>query len=153
MPLPKPNWLDTLPQADRILVRKRARWLYLMREGEVLHRFRVALGFHPEGPKRYEGDGRTPEGHYVVDGFKPDSEFYRAVHISYPNAEDLRRSAAIGRAAGGGVMIHGLDPKIRRLAKIQWMFNWTNGCIAVTDWQMDIVWHSVSLGTAIEIRP
>ena len=114
---------------------------------------RVALGRN-HGPKTSEGDGRTPEGQYYVDAFHHRSEFYRAVRISYPNEADRRRAAAMGARPGGQIMIHGLDPTIEPgWRQRHWMFNWTNGCVAVTDDEMDVIWASVDLGTPVTILP
>ncbi len=138
---------------DRILIVKQERRLYLIRGEEVVGSFRIALGWQPRGPKRYEGDGRTPEGRYFIDEFLPDSEFYRAMKISYPGPEDIARARALGLDPGGRIMIHGLDPGLAGWEKDHWLFNWTNGCIAVTNEEMDILWRSVRLGTPVEIRP
>lgn len=138
---------------DRLVVRKRARRMELWRGDEVLRSFRIALGFQPEGPKMREGDGRTPEGRYRLDRFMPRSAFYRAIRISYPEPDDRRRAAAMGVRPGGLIMIHGLDPALAGWGRDHWMFNWTNGCIAVTNHEMDILWRSVAPGTPIEINP
>ena len=141
-------------RADRIVVLKRQRTLMLMKGDDVLHSFRVALGRDPRGPKRRQGDFRTPEGEYRIDGFNPSSYFYRAIRVSYPNAEDLARARAAGVRAGGDITIHGLDPAIAEKWRSEhWLFNWTRGCIAVTNDEMDVIWRSVQLGTPIEIRP
>jgi murein L,D-transpeptidase YafK len=144
---------QTIVEADRIVVLKRQRELLVMRGGERLYMFRCAIGYRPHGPKVREGDGRTPEGSYVISAFLPHSEFHRALQISYPNAYDLVRAETLGARPGGRIMIHGLDPALRRRASYHWMFNWTNGCIALTDPQIDIVWQSVEIGTPVEIRP
>lgn len=141
-------------RADRILVLKRRRELQLLRGEAVIHRFRVALGRDPWGAKVRQGDGRTPEGLYRIDAMKPDSYFYRALRVSYPNAEDLARARKLGVRPGGDIMVHGLDPMIAaKWHGDHWMFNWTRGCIAVTNEEMDVIWASVDLGTPIEIRP
>jgi murein L,D-transpeptidase YafK len=140
--------------ADRVEVRKHERVMELWNGELLLHRFRVALGRRPEGPKVREGDGRTPEGRYELTEFLPKSYFYRAIRISYPNEEDRRRARALGVRPGGDILIHGLDPAIaKRFREDHWLFNWTRGCIAVTDEEMDIVWASVTPGTPIEIKP
>lgn len=140
--------------ADRVEVRKRERVMDLWNGELLLHRFRVALGRRPEGHKIEEGDGRTPEGRYELTEFLPKSYFYRAIRISYPNEEDRRRARELGVRPGGDILIHGLDPAIaRRFRRDHWLFNWTRGCIAVTDEEMDIVWASVTPGTPIEIKP
>ncbi len=138
---------------DRILIVKQERRLYLLRGEEVVDSFRIALGWQPRGPKRHEGDGRTPEGRYYVDEFLPDSEFYRAIKISYPSPEDVARARAAGLDPGGRIMIHGLDPALAGWEEDHWLFNWTNGCVAVTNREMDILWRTVRLGTPVEIRP
>lgn len=147
------NILSGLRPVDRILVHKSQRRLALMRGEAELLTCRVALG-RAYGAKLREGDGRTPEGQYHVSGFNPRSEFYRAVRISYPNEEDRRRAAAAGVRPGGQIMIHGLDPTIEaKWRERHWMFNWTNGCVAVTDTEMDLIWASVDLGTPVTILP
>ncbi|MCS6878917.1 MAG: L,D-transpeptidase family protein [Geminicoccaceae bacterium] len=149
-----PRRAAALPPVDRIEVRKRERVMELKAGSEVLWRFRVALGRRPEGHKLREGDGRTPEGRYELAEFLPKSYFYKAIRISYPNAEDLERARRLGVRPGGNIMIHGLDPRIEpRWRKDHWLFNWTRGCIAVTDEEMDIVWASVVPGTPIDILP
>jgi murein L,D-transpeptidase YafK len=139
--------------AASILVEKAGRRLTLLRaDGQVLASFRAALG-HAWGPKEVEGDGKTPEGLYHVESFNPRSAFYRALKISYPNEQDRQRAAERGRRPGGLIMIHGLDPSIEAKWRDEhWMFNWTRGCIAVTNEQMDQIWSRVRLGTPIEIR-
>jgi murein L,D-transpeptidase YafK len=140
--------------ADRVEVRKRERVMELWNGELLLHRFRVALGRRPEGHKVKEGDGRTPEGRYELTEFLPKSYFHRAIRISYPNEEDRRRARALGVRPGGDILIHGLDPAIaRRFRDDHWLFNWTRGCIAVTDGEMDTIWASVAPGTPIDIRP
>jgi murein L,D-transpeptidase YafK len=138
---------------DRLIVEKTQRRLTMLRGDAELISFRVALG-HTYGPKIRQGDGRTPEGSYFVDAFNPRSDFYRSIHISYPNDEDWQRAVELGVRPGGQIMIHGLDPAIAaRWHDNHWMFNWTNGCIAVTNPEMDLIWESVELGTPVEIRP
>lgn len=140
--------------ADRVEVRKRERVMELWNGELLLHRFRVALGRRPEGHKVEEGDGRTPEGRYELVEFLPRSYFHRAIRISYPNEEDRARARALGVSPGGDILIHGLDPAIKRQFRADhWLFNWTRGCIAVTDEEMDTVWASVAPGTPIDIRP
>lgn len=139
---------------DRIVVLKRKRLLMLMRGETVARSFRVALGREPRGNKVREGDGRTPEGLYHIDARNADSQFYRAMKISYPTQSDRQRARAAGVRPGGLIMIHGLDPGIAaKWRGDHWMFNWTRGCIAVTNEEMDILWESVALGTPIEIQP
>jgi murein L,D-transpeptidase YafK len=139
--------------ADRILVEKGARRLTLFCAGRKLKEYRVALGFSPVGPKQREGDGRTPEGKYAIDFHKSDSAFHRALHISYPDAADSARAAEAGVAPGGDIMIHGLPNGFSALGPTHHLRDWTAGCIAVTDSEIDEIWGSVADGTPIEIRP
>ena len=132
---------------DSILVDKGARRLYLMRAGAVLAWAPISLGREPAGTKLRQGDLRTPEGDYVLDWRNPVSRFYRSIHISYPNAADLERAAAGGVNPGGAIFIHGTpDPVL--LGR-----DWTTGCIAVSNSDMDLIWQLVPDGTPITIRP
>lgn len=140
-------------KADKIVVVKSERRLYLLHGGEIIKSYRVALGRQPKGTKIYEGDGRTPEGVYRVAAFNPDSRFYRSIRVSYPNEADLARARALGQSVGGNIMIHGLAPERRQFGSDHWLYNWTSGCIAVTDKEIDEIWQRVELGTPIEIRP
>jgi len=140
-------------KADRILVEKAAHRLTLFSARRKLKEYRVALGFSPVGSKQREGDGRTPEGNYAIDFHKSDSAFHRALHISYPNAADTARAAEAGVAPGGDIMIHGLPNGFSALGSARRLRDWTAGCIAVTDSEIDEIWESVADGTPIEIRP
>lgn len=142
-----------LVKADRVLVLKAKRKLYLLRDGQVLRHYRVALGRTPRGAKAREGDGRTPEGVYRLDWRNPESQFYRSIHISYPDQDDLRRAAARGVAAGGDIMIHGLPTGLDGFEAMHGQRDWTEGCIAVTNEEIDEIWALVEDGTIIEIRP
>lgn len=138
--------------ADHILIEKSKRTLSLYRSGRVLRTYSVALGPNPVGHKQQQGDGRTPEGRYVIDFRKPDSRFHRALHISYPNAEDRRRAHRRGVSPGGDIMIHGL-PNGSKLGAAHRLNDWTLGCIAVTNDEMEEIWRVVPNGTSVEIRP
>lgn len=140
-------------KADLVVVEKAQRALYLLREGEILRRYRIALGRNPVGPKAREGDSRTPEGVYRLDWRNAKSRYYRSIHISYPNESDRWRAAERGVAAGGDIMIHGQPPGSGGSGAIQIPWDWTDGCIAVTNDEMDEIWVLVDDGTAIEIRP
>ena len=133
--------------ADQVLVDKSDRQLYLLRGGEVWKSYPIGLGFAPEGHKQREGDGRTPEGEYLLDWRNPKSSFYLSIHISYPDEDDLARAKEKGVSPGGAIFIHGRHFPARR------NHDWTLGCIAVTDEAMDEIWASVPNGTPITIRP
>ena len=138
-------------KADRVLVLKRERKLLLMKGGEVLKTYHVSLGGSPVGPKTSQGDGKTPEGKYVLDRHNSKSQYHRSIHISYPNTEDLTRAKKLGVRPGGDLFIHGLPNDFR--GPSEQFGDWTDGCIAVTDVEMDEIWRAVSDGTPIEIRP
>lgn len=139
--------------ADRVLVDKSDEKLYLLRNGQVFAEYSVAFGSNPIGHKEQEGDGRTPEGQYLLDYKKADSAFHKAIHISYPNPADRQAAAAKGKDPGGLIMIHGQRNGFGWLSIITQRFNWTDGCIAVTNAEMDEIWDSIAVNTPIEIRP
>src|SRR5262249_20363394 len=113
----------------------------------ILRAYRVSLGREPQGHKQREGDGRTPEGSYVIDRRNPQSRYHLSLHISYPNGEDRTRAQELGVEPRGDIMIHGLKDGERR------QDDWTQGCIAVTDEEMDEIWALVPDGTPIAINP
>lgn len=139
-------------QADRVVVEKGARTLSLYRGGTLLKAYKIALGKNPVGAKQREGDGRTPEGSYVIDFRKADSKFHRALHISYPNDEDRRRARERGVNPGGAIMIHGLPNGMGAIGASHRVRDWTDGCIAVTNEEIEEIWRVVPNGTAIVIR-
>jgi murein L,D-transpeptidase YafK len=136
-----------------VVVYKRERRLQLLRGSQVLREFRIALGGDPVGPKRRRGDRRTPEGEYVLDWRKEDSAYHRSIHISYPSDADAQSAEERGEHPGGGVMIHGLPNGAGWIGKAHLERDWTRGCIAVTDQEMDVIWNLVDDGTPIEIWP
>ena len=140
-------------KADRIVVEKSARTLTLFRVTTPLKVYRVALGSAPVGPKREEGDHRTPEGFYTIDRRKADSDFHLALHISYPNEDDAARAAARGVLAGSDIMIHGLPNGSGWIGALHRRKDWTDGCVAVTDQEIEEIWRAVPDGTTVEIRP
>lgn len=135
---------------DRVLVVKSERMLYLKSNGEILRQYPVALGPVPWGHKEQEGDERTPEGRYVLDYKNEDSRFYKSIRVSYPNLRDRLRAEELGVSPGGNIMIHGQPEGAKEDAQL---FNWTNGCIAVSNEHMDEIWQLVTVGTPIEILP
>lgn len=143
---------SSTPKADRILVLKRAHKLMLLRGRAVLRSYPISLGGHPRGPKRWEGDGRTPEGLYTIDNRVPGSHYHLALHISYPNAADRAQALAAHRAPGGDIMIHGMPNWFGR-DDLQFAEDWTDGCIAVSNRAIEEIWRTVEDGTLVEIRP
>lgn len=142
-----------LPKADLVIVHKKERTLYLIRNNETFKAYRIALGANPKGHKQQEGDERTPEGKYTLDYKKPDSAYYKAIHISYPNDKDRERARELGVHPGGFIMIHGQKNGLESLENITQRFDWTDGCIAVKNAEMDEIWSSVETGTPILIEP
>lgn len=140
-------------RADRLLVDKSDRTLTLFADGRVLATLPIALGSDPVGPKEREGDGRTPEGRYVVDEHRTASRFHRALHLSYPTATQRSRAAARGVDPGGAIMIHGLRNGLSWIGRLHRTVDWTAGCIALTDPEIEAVFDAVPDGTPIEIRP
>ncbi len=140
-------------KADSVLVVKSTSKLYLKKSEKVLKTFHVAFGANPRGHKQQEGDERTPEGRYRLDYKKEDSAYYKSIHISYPNKMDRERAKKEGVSPGGFIMIHGQKNGYGWLWWITQRFNWTDGCIAVSNGAMDEIWASVDVGTPIEITP
>ena len=140
-------------QADTVEVFKAARRLELRREGRVLKSCRVALGFAPERHKEREGDGRTPEGTYLIDARNPRSAFHLSLRVSYPDERDRARAAALGVPPGGDLYIHGQPNGPRKWFSGHPEKDWTTGCIAVTDAQMREIWSRVPMGARVVIHP
>lgn len=140
-------------QASEVVVLKGERRLILKRGEEEIAAYAIALGFAPEGHKRREGDGRTPEGRYVIDWRNPKSAYHLSLHISYPSAADGAAAAEAGDDPGGMIMIHGLPNGMGWLGAAHSLRDWTAGCIAVTSEEIEEIWTLVPDGTPIEIRP
>lgn len=142
-----------LPRPDRVIVMKKERILQLVSRGKVIKSYKVSLGGDPVGAKTRQGDHKTPEGVYVLDSRNAHSQFYKSIHISYPNAEDRAAARKRGVSPGGDVYVHGLPSGFGFLGASHRLKDWTDGCIAVTDQEMDEIWNAVADGTPIEIRP
>jgi murein L,D-transpeptidase YafK len=142
--------------ADKIVVKKSQRRLYLMRDDKPFRTYKISLGGNPVGHKRYQGDNRTPEGRYTIDWRKPNSQFYKALHISYPSWKDRLAAEKRGWHPGGAIMIHG-EPPVRGgdrdLHDLIRKQDWTQGCIAVSNMAIDEIWGYTIDGTPIEILP
>lgn len=139
--------------ADRILVEKSARRLTLLRGGMPLKAYRVALSRAPVGDKVREGDHRVPEGTFSIDGRLERSRFHRALHISYPDSTHDARARALGVSPGGDIMVHGILNGLGWVGSLHRVLDWTAGCIAVTNAEIEEIWRVVPDGTPIEIRP
>ncbi len=139
--------------ADQLIIEKSARTMTLMSGDKVLKTYKVALSRVPVGRKEREGDHRVPEGEYTIDSKNPHSRFHLALHISYPNATDRKRALKSGFKPGGNIEIHGLDDKYAWVAGLHRQLDWTDGCIAMTNTEIEEIWPLVPVGTKVEIRP
>ena len=139
--------------ADKVVVRKKERTLQLMSQGKAIKTYKVALGGDPIGAKARQGDHKTPEGLYVLDSRNVHSQFYKSIHISYPNAHDRAAARQKGVSPGGAVFVHGLPKGYAWVGASHREKDWTDGCIAVTNQEIDEIWRAVTDGTPIEIRP
>lgn len=139
--------------ADHVLIIKKERTLKLIRDGKMIKTYKIALGGDPIGPKTKQGDHKTPEGVYVLDSRNPQSRFYKSIHISYPNARDRAVARKNGLSPGGDVFLHGLPKGYGWVGSSHRLKDWTDGCIAVTNEEMDEIWNAVPNGKPIEIRP
>ena len=144
---------DSGVRVDRVVVYKQERKLMLLSHGKEIRSYKIALGSQAVGPKTRQGDHRTPEGIYVLDAKNPNSHFYKAFHISYPNSKDVAAARKLGVSAGGDIMLHGLGKEYAWVGKAHVLHDWTDGCVAVTNEEMDEMWKMVRIGTPIEIKP
>ena len=141
------------PVADKVVVDKSSRKLHLLKGGVAFRTFEIALGIRPVGDKEREGDFKTPEGSYLLDARNPDSEFFLAIHVSYPNGGDRAQAREQGLDPGGAIMIHGQPNDPTRSEAYYRTQDWTNGCIAVSNSDMIDIWLMTTENTTIEIRP
>ncbi len=140
-------------KADSILILKKDHVLELLAGGKVIRTYKVALGQGGLAAKERQGDGLTPEGRYIIDARNAASHYHKALHVSFPNAEDRKRAARLGVAPGGDIMIHGLPNGKGFVGAAHRLYDWTLGCIAVTDEEIDEIWELAPVGTPVEIRP
>lgn len=141
----------SLPPAELVRVDKSARTLTLFADGRAVKTYSgIQLGGAPQGHKRFEGDERTPEGRYFIDARNPQSAYHLSLRISYPNARDRAYANAHGRSAGGDIFIHG-QPNALPLGRLPG--DWTDGCIALSNAEMDELWQAIADGTPVEIVP
>jgi len=140
-------------KADLVVVHKAARRLELYRGNELLKAYQISLGRHPTGAKTQQGDGRTPEGDYRLDYRNPTSSFHRALHISYPKPEDIASARSHDVDPGGLVMVHGMRNGLGWIGRFHRIIDWTDGCVAVTNKEMDEIWDAVPDGTKIVLEP
>ena len=139
--------------ADKVLIEKKERRLTLLSKGEVIKSYKIALGGNPVGPKERQGDNKTPEGTYTIDSRNGNSGYHLSVHISYPNEKDKMRAKELGVSPGGDIMIHGIKNGFSSVGASHAEVDWTKGCIAVTDEEMEEIYKLVPNGTIVEIMP
>src|ERR1051326_200748 len=139
--------------ADSLVVEKAKHTLTLYQAGFPVRTYAVALGKEPTGDKQRIGDNRTPEGLFRIDFKKAQSKFHMALHISYPDAAHIQRARALGVSTGGDIMIHGLPPAFKDYGAAHREFDWTEGCIAVTDEEIEEIWRAAPQGAPIQIKP
>lgn len=138
---------------DSLLLEKSTRRLSAFSGGKIVRVYLVALGENPIGHKQFEGDRRTPEGRYVINDKNARSAYYKNLGISYPNAEDRKRAKALGKSPGGDIKIHGLAPHFADIGAAHRSTDWTYGCVAVTNPEMEELFSRTPVGVPIEIRP
>lgn len=143
---------EVYTRVDHVYVMKSEGKMYLTYKGKVVREYKIDLGPQPVGHKVQEGDGRTPEGLYTLDYKNDQSKFYKSIAISYPNEEDVKRAKQMGVSPGGGIVIHGARNG-KGWSNINQKKNWTQGCIAVRNPDMDEIWRLVEVDTPIEILP
>jgi len=147
---------ESLLVADKVIVKKSTRMLYLSRNGEIYKKYHVSLGQVPLGAKEIEGDMKTPEGVYRLDWRQESGQYYKSLHISYPNLDERHHAKELGTNAGGMIMIHGTPPSWSLSPYGDWMnvlIDWTEGCIAMSNDDMEEVWGQTRNGTIIVIVP
>jgi murein L,D-transpeptidase YafK len=140
-------------KADLIIIEKSARTMKLMQGNNALKTYKVALSHTPSGAKEREGDHKVPEGRYVIDFKNPHSHFHLALHVSYPSVADQERARKLRVEPGGNIEIHGLGNNLGWVGSLQRQVDWTDGCIAVTNSEIEEIWPLVHVGTPLEIRP
>ncbi len=136
------------PEVTHVVVNKGTRRMFLLHQDKVLKAYDIDLGFAPTGHKQVEGDGKTPEGSYLIDRRNPNSDFHLSIGISYPNARDITRAAAVGKSPGGDIFIHGQPNKKSGKGP-----DWTAGCISVKNREIEDIYAMVKNGTPITLYP
>jgi murein L,D-transpeptidase YafK len=145
--------LDKSVSIDKIVVTKHKRRLDLISNNQIIKSYKISLGRVPKGHKEYEGDKKTPEGLYFINDKNPNSGYYKNLGISYPNQQDIEHAKSIGKSPGGLIKIHGMKNSIGWIGRVHLLFDWTMGCIALTDKEIDELYENIKIGTPIEIKP
>jgi len=144
---------EKLPKVDKVLVNKSERKLYLLDNNTIIKSYDIGLGKKPVGAKKKEGDSKTPEGKYILDYRNPESDYHLSLHISYPDKNDIARADSNSYSPGGDIMIHGRPNYLGWVPFIYDKTDWTEGCIAVSNIEIEEIWNAVDDSTEIEILP
>ncbi len=144
--------LDTGKKIDKILVLKSKRQLQVFNKKELIKTYKISLGREPVGAKQFKGDNKTPEGKYTINDKNQNSGYHLNLGVSYPSSSDIKFAKNKGKSPGGLIKIHGLKNGLGYIGKFHRAFDWTHGCIAVTNNEIEELFYNVKLGTAIEIR-
>jgi murein L,D-transpeptidase YafK len=139
--------------ADEVVIYKADRTLVLMKDGQVAKIYPISLGRSPQGAKTRQGDGKTPEGCFTIDYRNPQSRYHLSLHISYPDSLARAQADSLGCSPGGDIMIHGLPNGLGAIGRLHLMRDWTNGCIAVTNAEIEEIWDACPDGTPVRIEP
>jgi murein L,D-transpeptidase YafK len=145
--------LPSNTNVDKLLVLKSRKQLLVYAKGKLVKTYTISLGFLPKGKKEFENDGKTPEGSYFINAKNPNSVCYKNLGISYPNKADIAHAKQLNQATGGDIKIHGLSNGKGFIGKFQRWYNWTNGCVALTNYEMNDLYQHTAIGTLIEIKP
>ncbi|WP_092105795.1 L,D-transpeptidase family protein [Pontibacter chinhatensis] len=148
---PEPE-LPAGTEIDKLVVLKSERKILAYSDGKLMKTYTIALGRTPVGDKEYEGDKKTPEGRYYINDKNPNSAYHKNLGVSYPNEDDIRHARSLGKSPGGDIKIHGLRNGTGFISKFHRWWDWTLGCLALTDNEMDELYSAVPVGTPIEIR-
>ena len=140
-------------QIDKIVVLKSQRKMMVYQNNQLLKTYTIALGLQPVGKKHFEGDYKTPEGNYYIESKNQHSAYHRNLGVSYPNAQDQSYAKAKNKRAGGEIKIHGLGKKQQQFGKLHFLVDWTHGCIAVDNQEIEELYKHVAIGTPIDIEP
>ncbi|TCD17080.1 hypothetical protein EZ456_23550 [Pedobacter psychrodurus] len=145
--------LPTNAEIDYIIVKKSNRQLLAYSKQILIKTYQISLGDSPVGHKEFEGDEKTPEGVYIINAKNPHSGYHKNLGVSYPNEKDIAKAKTLNKLPGGDIKIHGVRNKLGFIGKFQRLFDWTNGCMALTNNEVDELYYAVNIGTKIEIRP
>ena len=145
--------LDKSISIDKILVEKSQRQLHVFSKGELIKTYKISLGREPIGKKEFEGDKKTPEGLYYINGKNSGSGYYKNLGVSYPNVEDIKYAEKMKKSPGGQIKIHGLRNGLGWIGRTHLFFDWTMGCIALTNEDIEELYNCIKIGTPIEIKP